>query len=211
MKRGFFTLLVLGALMVGFTGSASAAKPGQFTIKVRNLTGEPVGFNYTNADGNISFATFPAGSSSLTLTEGKYSYWAVLNCGHTAGSFNLVQQSQTIWLKCDSTFSVTLAKPAGGRALGLPQTCAAGKLAYQVYDWDSNYDTASFWKSYGVFCFDTSPTELDSYEATIWIDGDTFWYEYHGTGLGVDNCVGWNDPGEGFYYTEDPKSGNFCP
>ena len=213
MKKAFFTLLLLAALMVGITGSASAAKPAQFTIKIHNLTSETVEFNYTDTAGNVSFASFPVGISSLTLTEGQYSYWAVFSCGHTAGSFNLVQQRQSIWLNCETGSTVDLVKPSAGALLGLPQSCAEGKLAYHVYDWDAEIDSASYWKSYGFFCLDTTPDEGESYEANIWLNGETLWYEYHGSGLGGDNCIGWTNPEPigGFYWTDDPASGVYCP
>ena len=203
MKKTLISLLLVAALMLGITGSAFAAGPAEYTIDVRNRTGQSVEFNYTGADGILHTTSIPAGTSKLTLLEGTYNYWAAPKCGSVAGTFNVSQQRQTLWIDCDdSTPSVDVASPQGKAGPGVVffrcLNGGSGAYEYNFYDWGDGD-----WGIFGTFCYDSVPTEGYGEWANIWEDGENYWYLYMPTGIndsGYGNCDGWSDFGEGFYY-----------
>ena len=205
MKKVFLTLLIVATLMLSVTITAFAAGPVEYTIDVRNRTGQSVEFNYTTSDGNIHTTTIPAGVNKITLPEGIYSFWADPKCGHIAGAMNLNQSNQILWVSCESEKPVTaLGKPnhssgsTGASGMAIYQDCTGhGAYAYEVLDWDFEWESATAWKTYGYFCFDTPAVENDTYPASVWFNGVNYDYEYHQTGI---ECVGWVNPGEAFCY-----------
>lgn len=100
MKKKIIGLMIL-VMLLSVTSTVFAAGPAEYTIDVRNRTGAPVELNYRGADGISHWVTVSEGVSSLTLTEGVYSYWADPKCGHIAGTMNLSQQRQILWISCD--------------------------------------------------------------------------------------------------------------
>ena len=113
MKKMLFTAVILVVLLTSLVGTVFAAGPVDFTIDVRNRTGAEVAFNYTGADGVHHTTSIPAGISKLTLTEGVYQYWASPSCGNIAGSINLTQQHQTLWIDCSGVkAAMKLTKPS---------------------------------------------------------------------------------------------------
>jgi YD repeat-containing protein len=220
MKKVLFSILTVAALLIGMTGTVFAAGPVEYTIDVRNRTGQSVELNYTGADQVIHQVSIAKGVSSLTIPEGVYSYWASLKCGNIAGSINLSQQAQILWLTCDS--AAPSVKTTGPKEVASLRylSCYNGPGQYEVplYDWgqyDSNGDVID-WGSFGSFCFDILPDEGDNFWTDLWsslnndVDSDgnftMYYYEYRGEG-GIDgtspyggNCPGWSEPGPGFYY-----------
>ena len=203
MKKGFVSTLLLAALLISITGSAFAAGPVEYTIDVRNHTGQPVEFNYTGADGVVHTTSIPAGVSKLTLLEGTYNYWAAPKCGSVAGSINLSQQHQTLWIDCEDAAPVVsnaLPKPVGGGGYVFIR-CANGvdgAFEYNFYDWGEGD-----WGVFGTFCYASAPADGYGEWANIWGNGEDYWYLYMPTGISnssYGNCPGWTDFGEGFYY-----------
>lgn len=99
MKKYLSVIIVLVLLMTLIPVNAFAAAPQDLDLKVRNQTGVPVEMRLTGADGVPLFVTLPAGSSTLTLTEGVYEYYAVLPCGVASGSWN-VNVVKILYLSC---------------------------------------------------------------------------------------------------------------
>lgn len=92
------TVLLLISLL---PTSVFAAGPVEYTIDVRNRTGEAVELSYTGSDNITHFVKIGAGVTSLTINEGVYSYFASPKCGNIAGQMNISQQRQTLWISCD--------------------------------------------------------------------------------------------------------------
>lgn len=210
MKKLIFSVLLLAALLLGATGPAYAAGPVEYTIDLRNHTGQPVEFNYTGADGITHTKTVEAGVTKFDIFEGTYSYWADPSCGHISGTINISQQRQVLWITCDSgeaNVVVTKTMPGTGVPSMLHASCdGVAAFAYKVFDWDYEWDSATAWLPYGYFCFDTPPTEGDTYPASVWFNGENYDYEYHQLGI---ECQGWVNPGEGFYYYDSDYG--WCP
>lgn len=121
MKTKLFSLLIIVMLLVtAIPASVFAAAPQDLTLHVRNRTGVAVELNLQDANGNISFYTVAEGVSEMTLTEGVYSYWADLPCGHIAGTWN-VNVVKTLFLSCDNampTVYLTRIQKGGTCMLG---------------------------------------------------------------------------------------------
>jgi YD repeat-containing protein len=209
MKKYLFTLIVVTALMIGLTGTVFAAGPVEYTIDVRNRTGQSVELNYTGADQIIHTTTIPAGVTSLTLTEGTYGYWADPKCGHISGSMNISQQSSILWISCDASVpALKITKSVGPQSLTtIYQNCDGFAYGYNVYDWNEPYDA---WLSYGHFCFDAPAVEGDYYQASVYFDGNAYDYEYYPTGLNPSDGCGFENAGEGFYFTYTPGVHDHC-
>ena len=179
MKRTILSIAVLSVLMIlFFTGAALAAKPGTFTIDVRNTTGKPVEFNYRGEDGITHWVTLPAGVSQLTIAEGVYSYWADPPCGHVAGTFNLDAALKVLWVSCKADVpGVNLVK------LGLSH-CDYGIFQIGLYDhdWDGfvswdKYSKYLKWKTYEIFAVNLK--DIDDI-ISIWNSVESPFYFYGG-------------------------------
>ena len=216
MSKKFHIILIFVVLSsLVLSGTAGAANAKQYTIDVRNRTGLPVELNYKTTDGILHMVTVPSGVSSLTLFQGVYQYWADPKCGHIAGTFNLTQQRQILWIQCDADIpSLELVKRHKVNHLRaspyvfLPD-CTGYAYQYNFYDWNAEW---TGWAPYNTvyMCSNVPATEGDSELLEIWLDGNLWWYEYHQTGV-VAACGGWGNPGEGWYFTYSPGTTDQCP
>ena len=204
MKKVLFSILTVAALLIGMTGTVFAAGPVEYTIDVRNRTGQSVELNYTGADQVIHTTAIPAGVTTLTLKEGTYGYWADPKCGHISGSMNISQQSSILWISCDASVpALKITKSTGPASYTLTtiyDNCDGFVYGYNVYDWDEPFTAC---ESYGYFCFNTPATEGDSYFASVWYDGNGYPYQYYQAGLNPADGCGFENAGEGFYYTSN--------
>ncbi len=110
MKAKWFLVLIVALLLAALPASALAGAPAEVKVFVRNQTGGEVSLSITDADGNPQFFTLQPGTTTLELTEGKYSYYASTICGSNAGTWNLNVTKQLDITCMGSTPAVTLAK-----------------------------------------------------------------------------------------------------
>jgi YD repeat-containing protein len=222
MKKIVFTTLILAALLIGLTGTVFAAGPVEYTIDVRNRTGQTVELNYTGADQVIHQVSIAKGVSSLTIPEGVYSYWASLKCGNISGSINLSQQAQILWLTCDS--AAPSVKTTGPKNTGGVKfiSCANGPGVYEYnfFDWDTDTDPTA-WEPFFSNCYNSIPQEGDGEWSTTWSilwndyddngDPTEYWYDYYLNGVDPADGCGFANQGVGFYFTYTPGSHDHCP
>jgi YD repeat-containing protein len=223
MKKVLFTILMVAALLIGLTGTVFAAGPVEYTIDVRNRTGQSVELNYTGADQVIHQVSIAKGVSSLTIPEGVYSYWASLKCGNISGSINLSQQAQILWLTCDT--AAPSVKTTGPQNTGSIKflSCANGPGAYEYsfFDWNQRYvDDATAWLPFFSNCYNQIPQAGDGEWSSTWSvlfndyddNGDPYkyWYDYYENGLDPADGCGFANLGEGFYYTGTPGAHDHC-
>ena len=106
-----------------------AAQPQEVDVNVRNRTGGTVEVSLTDESGNIQFFSFEEGVSELTLTEGRYQFWASMPCGNLAGTWN-VNISKTLFLSCDEAGpSAELTRRSSGQ---FGRVCATGEGGFFV-------------------------------------------------------------------------------
>lgn len=96
-------LIVLLVLMLAtlLPAAALAAKPAELDIRVRNHTGASVELSLTDAVGNVTYKSIPAGIGSFTLAEGRYTFYASTVCGVQSGPFNASAKEKVLYLGCD--------------------------------------------------------------------------------------------------------------
>ena len=111
MKKFTLVMLVLLATLA-LVGTAGAGAPASLTVIVRNSSGGEASLRLTDADGNNHFFTVPAGASELTLTEGIYTYYAIMPCGNTAGTFN-INVAKVLYLSCQGSMPMASVQRNG--------------------------------------------------------------------------------------------------
>ena len=99
MKRLLYVSMIMVLAVTLLPMSVFAAAPAELDLKVRNQTGVEVEIRLTGADGVPMFVTLPAGTSTLTLTEGIYEYYVNLPCGVATGTWN-VNVVKILYLSC---------------------------------------------------------------------------------------------------------------
>ena len=100
MKKHLYLFLVLALLASVLPAAALAAKPAELEVEVRNQTGAPVDMSLTDSIGNVIYKTLPVGTSTMDLTEGRYTYFAATACGNQSGPFNAVI-GKVLYVECD--------------------------------------------------------------------------------------------------------------
>jgi hypothetical protein len=119
MKKQVLFLFVVIALLASLVpGTVLAGKPTELKVFVHNNTGGEVQLQLEDANGNFQWMTLVAGVSTVMVTEGKYSYYAVTPCGPLAGNWNL-NVSKQLNLSCtESGATTSFAKRCGHNWFG---------------------------------------------------------------------------------------------
>ena len=98
MKKIVFALIIF-ILAATLPMAASAGKPAQLVLNIRNQTGAVVSVDLVDANGNHIYITLEEGVFPVTLIEGIYSYYAILPCGNVSGQWN-INIVKTLFLSC---------------------------------------------------------------------------------------------------------------
>jgi len=162
MKRMLYFIAIVVLVLTLLPARVFAAAPQNLDLKVRNQTGGEVELRVTGTDGVPKYFSLPAGTSTLTLTEGVYEYYAILPCGFAAGTWN-VNVVKILYLSCSHDMvNVLLVK--------------AMVDCYYWGSWDYNFDKylAGYWSAepdfylgfnpegFGMRCLDTYMEEFYS-------------------------------------------------
>ncbi len=111
---GMVAILFLTAVFAAAQTSAAQAAggPADVTVTVKNLTGGTVTLRLTDENSTHWFTFEGQGTYSVTVPEGRYSFYASTNCGGESGEFNL-NVSKLLNFYCEDGAEVSLTKPEG--------------------------------------------------------------------------------------------------
>ncbi len=170
MKKQLLFLFVVIALLASLVpGTVLAGKPTELKVFVHNNTGGEVQLQLVDANGNYQWMTLVAGVSTVMVTEGKYSFYAVTPCGSLAGNWNLNVNKQ-LNLNCsDAGPSTSLAKRCGNNWSGrIWYDSVNGVHLYVEGDYLNIPDTEYF-ENYLYDTFGYYP-EWHTYREVCWSD-----------------------------------------
>lgn len=150
-----------------------AAQPQEVSWFVRNRTGGSVEVSLTDEFGNLQFFTFEEGVSEISLMEGKYQFWASMECGNLAGTWN-VNLSKILYLSCDQALPFAELNRRTQNALPICTTGEGGLYVPFYGDFFSKdywviveslyFDDFTF-NDWAEYIFTSEPYGVDSYFA----------------------------------------------
>ena len=161
MKRLLYVSVILVLALSLLPISVFAAAPAELDLKVRNQTGVEVEIRLTGPDGVPMFVTLPAGTSTLTLTEGIYEYYVNLPCGVATGTWN-VNVVKILYLSCSHGMANALLI----KSMKVCEYWGGWDSDFQEYlDGYPDVDEPDFfldgyYSTYGLYCLDSFMTDF---------------------------------------------------
>ena len=106
MKRTFVVMLTVLTLLFSMlpTSTALAAKPQpSVKVTVRNQTGGSISISLTDSIGNPYYFSFTKrDTTSVSIPQGNFSYFAFTPCGIQKGTFNL-SRNKVLTIGCSNS------------------------------------------------------------------------------------------------------------